>query len=390
MSVAENDHAIEEVLELMLALEIVLTLRADYQHESREKVLGKIDTLISDLLSGIVDTGVATVKLSNRRAESTWFDDKSLIVSARDAADTKQNVVTFPGTNILNSWRFAVLMRTLDIISESLTSGKIVTKRDIYYRETWLFKNQAIVDRIVDDIGRTLNVPRAALGIVSAQKGLACGTFCMHKKDGTLMAVDGEIQLIPPFEELKSIDVMDIDFVLVIEKEAVFRSLCSAKFYNRPDIGRSILVTGKGYPDLAARQFISHIAASYPGKPLFGAFDSDPYGVDIMCTYKFGSRAMAHENSHLTAIQMEWVGVNVLEYEDGWTKLSVADRKKALKMLSLPWMETDAANAMRLELQRMLFLGRKAEMNVVGTDADGVIAYLAQVIKTRLDALTVH
>ncbi|KAK9488605.1 Spo11/DNA topoisomerase VI subunit A [Lipomyces starkeyi] len=378
MSFTQRDDVIEEFL--------------DYRsEESREEILGKIETLISDLMAGVADTGLATMRLSNRRAaESIRFDKEKLHLTARDAADTKQNIVAFPGPTILNSWRFAVLMRTLDIISESLTSGKVVTKRDIYYRETWLFRNQAIVDRIVDDIGRTLNVPRAALGIVAAQKGLACGTFCIHKKDGTLMAVEGEIQLIPPFEEVKSVDVMDIDFVLVIEKEAIFRSLCSSKFYNRADIGRSILVTGKGYPDLTTRQFISNIAACHPDTPLFGAVDSDPYGIDILCTYKFGSRAMAHENSHLTALNMEWVGVNVLEYEDGWTKLSVGDRKKAIKMLSLPWMETEAAMAMRLELQRMLFLGQKAEMNVVGTEAYGVITYLTHAIKTRLDALFTH
>ncbi|KAK9354641.1 Spo11/DNA topoisomerase VI subunit A [Lipomyces doorenjongii] len=378
MSFTQGDDVIEECL--------------DYRsEESREEILGKIETLISDLMAGVAETGLAAIRLSNRRAaESIRFDKEKLHLTARDAADTKQNIIAFPGPTILNSWRFAVLMRTLDIISESLTSGKVVTKRDIYYRETWLFRNQAIVDRIVDDIGRTLNVPRAALGIVAAQKGLACGTFCMHKKDGTLMAVEGEIQLIPPFEEIKSVDVMDIDFVLVIEKEAIFRSLCSSKFYNRADIGRSILVTGKGYPDLSTRQFISNIAACHPDTPLFGAVDSDPYGIDILCTYKFGSRAMAHENSHLTALKMEWVGVNVLEYEDGWTKLSVGDRKKALKMLSLPWMETEAAMAMRLELQRMLFLGKKAEMNVVGTEANSVITYLTQAIKIRLDALITH
>ncbi|KAK9370125.1 Spo11/DNA topoisomerase VI subunit A, partial [Lipomyces kononenkoae] len=352
----------------------------------REEVLNKIENLISDLLAGVADTGLAKIKLSNRRAADSarQVQDMKLHLTARSAADTKQNIVAFPGPNILNSWRFAVLMRTLDIISESLSSGRVVTKRDVYYRETWLFKNQAIVDRIVDDIGRTLNVPRAALGIVAAQKGLTCGTFCMHKKDGSLMTVEGEIQLIPPFDEIKCIDVMDIDFVLVIEKEAIFRTLCACKFYNRADIGRSILITGKGYPDLSTRQFISYIAARYPDTPLFGAVDSDPYGIDILGTYKFGSRAMAHENSHLTALTLEWVGVNVLEYEDGWTKLSTVDRKKALKMLTLPWMEAEVAEAMRLELQRMLFLGQKAEMNVVGTDADGVIKYLAQAIKTRL------
>ncbi|KAK9240105.1 Spo11/DNA topoisomerase VI subunit A [Lipomyces kononenkoae] len=359
--------------------------------QSREEVLDKIENLISDLLAGVADTGLATIKLSNRRAADSvrqvprsWFDNKKLHLTTRAAADTKQSIISFPGPNILNSWRFAVLMRTLDIISESLSSGRIVTKRDIYYRETWLFRNQAIVDRIVDDIGRTLNVPRAALGIVAAQKGLAGGTFCMHKKDGNLITVEEEIQLIPPLDEIKSVDVMDIDFVLVIEKEAIFRSLCSCKFYNRADIGRSVLITGKGYPDLSTRQFISNIAACYPDTPLFGAVDSDPYGIDILCTYKFGSRAMAHENSHLTALKMEWVGVNVLEYEDGWTKLSTGDRKKALKMLTQPWLETEAAKAMRIELQRMLFLGLKAEMNVVGTDADGVINHLAQAIKTRL------
>jgi len=39
--------------------------------------------------------------------------------------------------------------------------------RDIYYKDPALFVKQSVVDRYVDDIAFTFNVPRSALSVVS-------------------------------------------------------------------------------------------------------------------------------------------------------------------------------------------------------------------------------
>jgi meiotic recombination protein SPO11 len=37
--------------------------------------------------------------------------------------------------------------------------------------------------------------------------------------------------------------------------------------------------------------------------------DGDPYGLDIMSVYKFGSSRMRHENQKLAAGRIEWMGI---------------------------------------------------------------------------------
>jgi meiotic recombination protein SPO11 len=43
--------------------------------------------------------------------------------------------------------------------------------------------------------------------------------------------------------------------------------------------------------------------------------DGDAYGLDIVSVYKFGSSRMQHENEHLTADRIEWIGLWSSELE---------------------------------------------------------------------------
>ncbi|KAK9469629.1 Spo11/DNA topoisomerase VI subunit A [Lipomyces arxii] len=351
----------------------------------RDEVLQKIEDLIDTLLGNIDQLLLAELKLVSRRdPKAARFDSTTFQIVSSNVKNKNCSSVRFPGGTDIMSWRFAVLVRILDIITELVTSKQVTTKRDLYYRDVGLFKNQLTVDRMVDDIARTLGVQRLELGIVAAQKGLVCGTLCVSRTDDVMVVLDGDIQLIPSFDSISNVKLMDTDFVLVIEKEAVFRGLCDLKFYNRADIGRSVLVTGKGYPDMTTRHFLACIAKTYPLLPILGVVDSDPHGVEIFCTYKFGSRALAHESIHLTIASMKWIGVNLLDYNEGWTELTRRDRRKAISLLKQPYMSIDVNASLRSELQQMLFLNKKAEMNIVGSSADGIASYIARVVSTQL------
>jgi len=68
------------------------------------------------------------------------------------------------------------------LIHEALSKGNLVTKRcsslsdveyfelkdgrDIFYKDVKLFNTQHVVDRSIDDIARTFNVPRLSLNVV--------------------------------------------------------------------------------------------------------------------------------------------------------------------------------------------------------------------------------
>jgi meiotic recombination protein SPO11 len=43
--------------------------------------------------------------------------------------------------------------------------------------------------------------------------------------------------------------------------------------------------------------------------PIMALVDGDPYGLDILSVYKYGSHSLRHENDKLAARRIEWLGV---------------------------------------------------------------------------------
>ncbi|KAL8729784.1 MAG: hypothetical protein Q9166_004507 [cf. Caloplaca sp. 2 TL-2023] len=143
----------------------------------------------------------------------------------------------------------------------------------------------------------------------------------------------------------------------------------------------------KGYPDVSTRAFLRLLSiSSHPSPPIYALVDFDPDGISIMSTYKYGSLTLAHENANLRTPTIRWLGVrsgdlifNQLcseldhEEEKGLLRLSVRNRKKALKTLSQGICEEDGAEQeWRRELQVMLMLNIKVEMEILSKWGGGV------------------
>lgn len=143
---------------------------------------------------------------------------------------------------------------------------------------------------------------------------------------------------------------------------------------------RTSTAQAKGYPDISTRAFLRLLSISaYPSPPIFALVDFDPDGIAIMSTYKHGSLTLSHENTNLKTPTVRWLGVKskslILdepksghnnEERKGLLKLSIRDRKKAVKMLGREICEEDGLEQeWRRELQAMLMLNMKVEMEVL-------------------------
>lgn len=74
-----------------------------------------------------------------------------------------------------------------------------------------------------------------------------------------------------------------IRYLLVVEKEGIFKRLCEDEFHLR--IG-CILITGCGFPDISTRACVAKISAKYPRLIVLGISDYNPYGAALLYTYK--------------------------------------------------------------------------------------------------------
>ncbi|KAF6763217.1 Spo11/DNA topoisomerase VI subunit A [Ephemerocybe angulata] len=271
----------------------------------------------------------------------------------------------------------AQLFNVLNISHEALVTGVPTTKRDVYYKDVSLFKSQGTVDRLVDDLAATWELKRSDLNIRAASKGLVCGAgLSIELFTGeTLTGKDTDGINIPVGEDIESFGIdEEVNWILVVEKEAVFQTLCRLGVADHPSMpGRGIIITGKGYPDVATRHLVKSLADALPKRiPIAALVDCDPYGLDILSVYRYGSVSMQHENDTLAARRIKWLGLRTSELSElgiDWDNLlpiSKADEKKILAMLAKP----NIPKKWKRELSRSLHLRRKAEIEIISSTSE--------------------
>ncbi|KAG9245941.1 Spo11/DNA topoisomerase VI subunit A [Calycina marina] len=361
----------------------------------RQIVISKIEAILESIGNSIVNQEKhMIIKLRTRRKAKPQVTNPSTGVTG-SLPDDGMRGIKFPSRNPQEAWKFAAILRILELSHEALTSGVVSTKRDIYYRDPELFVKQAVVDRYVEDIAYTLGVERDALNIVAAAKGLVAGSFIITKLSSTVLDYSTEQEgfLVPNLKEISSLELQNVAWVLVIEKEATFRTLSTQSYHQHSLAGRGVILTAKGYPDISTRQFLSYLHSINPQIPVFGLVDFDPDGLGILSTYKYGSAATAHYETSLAVPAIRWLGVKSVDVspsavnggedgeegrakheEVGLLRLTPRDRRIARGILGR---ETfDEGGEWRREVQVMLMLGVKAEIQILSQRGGGLERWL--------------
>ena len=83
------------------------------------------------------------------------------------------------------------------------------------------------------------------------------------------------------------------------------------KFEQDGQGNRMMVLTAKGYPDHATRNFLHMLSFNVPHIRLFYIGDADPYGAEIFFTYMFGSvrsQVIQQKTSCQTLNKLEWIG----------------------------------------------------------------------------------
>ncbi|KAF2841276.1 DNA topoisomerase IV, alpha subunit [Patellaria atrata CBS 101060] len=347
---------------------------------SRQAVTARIESIFTEITESLSQNRQLTILLASRQSSSAQgLDRKAGLMTTNTSNRIKE--ISFPGDNPHQAWRFGL---TLEMRLKREHTDKVVSCSTI-------FVDQTVVDRFVDDIASTFRVPRIVLNVTATAKGLMAGCFKIEKDDGSIVdgCSDREGLLISKLEVSELVDISNVKWILVIEKEAVFRSMASSDFWYTLS-RQGLMITGKGFPDISTRAFLRALSIPSPqnnfhNAPIFGLMDFDPDGLDILLTYKLGSYSLAHENGSLNVPSMRWLGVKstdvVLEDDEqesqGLMKLSARDRGKATKMLDREVCAEDAPESpWRREIQMMLFLNVKAEIQILETRSGGIEKWL--------------
>ncbi|KAI5416717.1 hypothetical protein KIW84_041658, partial [Lathyrus oleraceus] len=108
--------------------------------------------------------------------------------------------------------------------------------------------------------------------------------------------------------------------------------------------------------------------------PVYCLVDCDPYGFDILTTYKFGSMQMAYDTKHLRVPEISWLGAFPSDSEKYFVPkqcllpLTAEDKRKIKAMLLRCYLQREVPQ-WRLELEMMLEKGVKFEIEALSVHA---------------------
>ncbi|CAM0876287.1 unnamed protein product [Alopecurus aequalis] len=282
--------------------------------------------------------------------------------------------------------RFNVLLRVLLVVQQLLQENKHCSKRDIYYMYPSIFAEQAVVDRAINDICILFKCSRHNLNVVPVAKGLVMGWIRFmegEKKVYCITNVNAAFSIPVSIEAIKDI-VSVAQYILVVEKETVFQRLANDKFCER---NRCIVITGRGYPDIPTRRFLRYLVEQLR-LPAYCLVDADPYGFDILATYKFGSMQLAYDANVLRVPEIRWLGVFTSDFGEYCLpdccllQLSSEDRRKLEGILTRCYLQREAPE-WRSELEAMLEKGVKFEIEALSASSISFLSqeYIPQKIK---------
>lgn len=184
---------------------------------------------------------------------------------------------------------------------------RTTTTREVYYYYVTHFRSQRECDQAIADCCTLLGdsgVPRHALGLHASSRGWMYGKLRVYESEQQQqqqsrsepqLKWDASVESCPITADWLRFPLQlecSARCIVVIEKEGIFQRLVEDQ--QLPDC---ILVTGKGFPDMATREAVRHMHETLEQLPVFGLADCDPYGVLVLQTY---------QNS---GIPVQWLGL---------------------------------------------------------------------------------
>lgn len=353
---------VKALREVMISREVdlpVSVLKVDnlVPEETKTRLQAIARTFLEEIAE---DPKGAAFHIPSRSSENVGYDDNSKMVLLGSHVVDRQ-------FRHLSSVKSVVqLTGLMRYVSEILETEKHATKRHLFYRDVNLFENQRVSDGLIEDLGALLRVSRNSLNVIASAKGKVIGRMSFTEGGDQIDCTKGlgGHAITPMLDQVENIE-SDAEFVLVIEKDAVFQDLAEDKFFNYLPC---VLITASGQPDMATRMFIKKIHEELQ-IPILGFLDADPYGLDILRVYSIGSKAMSFESVELAVPDIRWLGLlpsDIKEYsipKSVLIKMTENDMKRADDLLQEDFVKS------RPEWERQIRImtdtGKKAEIQAL-------------------------
>jgi meiotic recombination protein SPO11 len=340
----------EDAVPLLETVEVV-SLSAD---DTTERI---VDTAL-DILNETMMTGRPAFDIPSRSGDNIVWDE------IRDLLLLGMKTISRPYHSLASVVDATRTARVMEIVFNLLKSNLHATKREVYYSDVNLFREQKYSDKIIEDVASMIQTTRDSIHVVASAKGSAIGRVTIRDGgdliDLTKMGTGG--WAITPFLDQLEIVESDAEFIILSEKDAALMRLAEAKYWNRQPC---IVLTGKGSGDIATRAFLKMLVKELE-IPAFALVDSDPYGHYIYSVFLRGSKRLSYESPFIATPELKLLGVLSRDLDEYNIPKAVripmqpADIKRVRDMLKEPFVQQNKEWVKDLRL--MLQLKEKAEI----------------------------
>ncbi|WP_353853588.1 DNA topoisomerase IV subunit A [Thermofilum sp.] len=343
---------------------------------SSEEVLARLEQLAKSIYDQIQSGKPPYLDIPVRTLANTIWDKKRKLLVLGPKTAKREFF------DIGESKRFMQTILMLSLIVRARRENDYPTIRDLYYtgkhtiyyvneygkkvsEETW--DDQRESNAVIQDIEVATGLLREHMGIMHDAKGRIVGNMIIRSK-GTeidLSRMGSGAWGIPSNVDQLEITKVEADYVLVVEKGAIFERLNEEEFWKK---NKCILVTGKGQPDRSTRRMVRRLWEEFD-LPVYILTDADSYGYYIYSVYRSGSISLSYESERLATPEARFLGVSTSDIErykipkNYIIKATERDIKRAKELMNYPWFKE--SKRWMEELQLFIERGEKIEIEAL-------------------------
>src|SRR5678815_1573556 len=338
-----------------------------------KKTLGSIRGLAESVIQS-ADRGRAPyVEVPSRSLSNVRFNQSKRIIEMGAGTNRRE---------LFNLNQAKSYMQTILVGSgckQLIEQGKTTSIRSLFYllkhtipgTQEETFDTQDECDPIIEDVEVSLDAMREELHLFAKNAGAMVGPITVidsgDEIDCSRMGSGG--YSVPSIcePEVVQFKKSDAEFVLFVEKDAVWRRFNEDRFWKQHGC---ILIHGGGQPPRGVRRLVNRFHNELK-LPVYCLLDNDPWGYYIYSVLKQGSINLAYESKRMAIPDAKFLGVRSSDYErcelkpSATIKLNDQDIKRANQIKAYPWFEKK--KAWQKEIDLMLKNGFKLEVEALSS-----------------------
>jgi len=329
------------------------------------------------------------IKLPLRNLSNIIYDKKSRTLTLGNKEGTR---------NFFNVAHAKKFLQTIEVASlikkELLNTGKhehlrgvfYMTKRTIPGTNVNIVDEQVESDKAIEDLEVITGLSREQLHVSANKMGSMVGNIIIKDAGDTIdcSKLGRGGYSIPSITDELSFSKVNADYILYMEKAAIFERLNEDKFWRK---NNCILVTSQGQTTRGIRRLLQRL---YEEKklPIYVMTDFDAWGFYIYSVIKYGSIALAHASEKLTIPGVKFLGITADDIEKydlkkHLIKLNDQDIKRIKQVVDYDWFKDN--KDWQRQLKMMKQMNAKAEIQALSSKGISFISeeYLPEKIKKK-------